>query len=185
MLFIKKFFNTTVVVFLLLVYLPPTNAEEQQLGADQAASEQGVSANDSIAAEELATEAIDGQVAHDSYRNAWQIGSGAVVEIATSEDIYQRVPVSSLEGQRVVNLDAKSVGKVRDVMLAETGDAVALVVETGGFFGIGAAESLVPLEDFYFVGEQLVWETRLSKDELKKTEQFDFDENRFSSLLDE
>lgn len=184
MFFIRKFFNTTVMVLLVLVYLPSTNAEEQQPGPDQAATEE-VSANNPVATEELATEAIDGQVAHDSYRNAWQIGSGAVVEIATSEDIYQRVPVSSLEGQRVVNLDAKSVGKVRDVLLAETGDAVALIVETGGFFGIGAAESLVPLEDFYFVGEQLVWETRLSKDEVKKTELFDFDANRFSSLLDD
>lgn len=95
MFFIRKFFNTTVMILLVLVYfyLPSTNAEEQNLGADQAESEQSVSANDPVATEEFATEAIDGQVAHDSYRNAWQIGSGAVLEIATSEDIYQRFPL--------------------------------------------------------------------------------------------
>lgn len=185
MFFIRKPFNTFIVIVLLGAHLPSTQADEQP--AKQSVSEQDVSTSkqDPVAKEELANEAIDGQVAHDSYRNDWQHAGGIVVQIATSEDVYQPVSVESLKGRRVVNLNAKPVGKVHDVVLADGNKAAALIIETGGFFGIGAAESLVPLEDFYFVGEQLVWETKLSKAELKKTDQFDYDENRFSSLLEE
>jgi sporulation protein YlmC with PRC-barrel domain len=185
MFFIRKPFNTFIMLFLLAAHLPSTQADEQP--AKQSVSEQDVSTSkkDPVAKEELAKEAIDGQIAHDSYRNDWQHAGGVVVQIATSEDVYQPVSVESLKGRRVVNLNAKSVGKVHDVVLTDGKETTALIIESGGFFGIGAAESLVPLEDFYFVGEQLVWETKLSKGELKKTDQFGYDDNRVSSLLEE
>jgi len=155
------------------------------VGADDAGTppENDASRAQPITKSEMAVEAIDGQVAADSYPNEWEYGTGAAVSIATSEDVYQTVPVDALKGQRVVNLQAKSVGTVDNVVQAQGENTAALVIKTGGFFGIGAKESVVPLQQFYFVGEQLVWETRLSKDNIKKSDRYEFDEDRFSSLL--
>lgn len=156
---------------------------QASVNPDQKHGGEKETSTDPVARNEMAVEAIDGQVAADSYPNEWEYGTGVAVPIATAEDVYQTVPVDALKGQRVVNLQAKSVGTVEDVVQADGANTAALVIKTGGFFGLGAKESVVPLKQFYFVGEQLVWETRLSKDDIKKSDRYQFDEELFSSLL--
>ena len=57
------------------------------------------------------------------------------------------------------------IGEVEEVLVDENGQAVAVVVESGGFLGIGDRESIVMLDQLGLQGDQLV--TTLSKEELE------------------
>ncbi|MCB2054601.1 MAG: PRC-barrel domain-containing protein [Geminicoccaceae bacterium] len=73
--------------------------------------------------------------------------------------------VDQIEDMDIVNAAGDEIGEVEEVLVDENGQAVAVVVESGGFLGIGDRESIVMLDQLGLQGDQLV--TTLSKEELE------------------
>lgn len=160
--------------------------DEENHGNSQSQSQGENAIETDIAKDELAVEAIDGPVAAESYPNELVRAaseSGHYIKIATPENIYQTLSVETVEDQKVVNLQAKRMGKVGDVVVNESGTETALVVKNGGFLGIWETEMRVPLEQVYLVGQRLVWETKMDYDKVKDMEKYQFNKDRYTSLL--
>jgi hypothetical protein len=51
--------------------------------------------------------------------------------------------------------------------------------------GLGEKEIAAPLDEVRVAGQQLIWETNLDKSQLKKSETYHYEEDRFSALSDE
>jgi hypothetical protein len=60
---------------------------------------------------------------------------------------------SDIRGTRVYGANNENVGDINDILLAQNGDIVALVVGVGGFLGIGQKDVAIPFQAFEFVTE--------------------------------
>jgi len=72
-------------------------------------------------------------------------GGPKEVQAVTSGEF---IPVDKLTGMDVRNREGKTIGEVSASRLDENGNIRFLVVSTGGFFGIGEKERLVPYSAF-------------------------------------
>lgn len=133
-------------------------------------------------AKELAAESVDDAVAPDSHADFPAGQEGPVVAIANVEGGFRYFTPESMVGLDVVNLDGDRVGEVEEVVTSADGTETGLVIEVGGFFGLGATEIFAPVEDFYIVGVQLVLETLLAPDAIEEEQSFQYDEENYSSL---
>src|SRR5215471_2384145 len=84
------------------------------------------------------------------------------------------LPASKLVGATVKNLDGKSVGKVGEVLLTGSGSVEGVIVDVGGFLGIGAHPVLIGWSDLTIKHEKGVVEatTRMTRDQLDKLPTF-------------
>jgi sporulation protein YlmC with PRC-barrel domain len=64
--------------------------------------------------------------------------------------------VEDLEDMDVNSADGDEVGEVEEVLVDTTGQPVALVVEVGGFLGIGEREVILGLDQVKVVDDELV-----------------------------
>lgn len=106
------------------------------------------------------------------------------INISTGENQTQPVMVRALVDRKVVNLQNKEIGEVEEVVQGPNG-AASLVVEAGGFMGIGEKEILVPLDEIRLSGNQLIWETEKGASELRDTEEYRYEEDRYSTVSDD
>lgn len=106
------------------------------------------------------------------------------LQISIGDNQTQAVSASALVDRKVVNLHNKEIGEVEEVVQGPNGTA-SLVVEAGGFMGIGEKEILVPLNEFRLSGNQLIWETREEASQLKDTEAYRYEEDRYSTIADD
>ncbi len=60
---------------------------------------------------------------------------------------------SDIRGTRVYGANNENVGDINDILLAQDGQIVALVVGVGGFLGIGQKDVAIPYGAFEFVTE--------------------------------
>lgn len=72
-------------------------------------------------------------------------GGQQQVQAVTAAESFS---VDKLTGMDVRNRDGKSIGEVSAYQLDESGNIRFLVVSTGGIYGIGAKERLVPFSAF-------------------------------------
>lgn len=110
--------------------------------------------------------------------------SGHVVRLNDGQSQLQEVPVNSLVDRKVVNLQDKEIGEVSGVVQSEDG-AGGLLVEAGGFLGLGKKEVVVPLDSVRLSGDQLIWDTQLDASEIRDSQEFKYDQDRFSAVADE
>lgn len=110
--------------------------------------------------------------------------SEPAIQIAGAEGGFRTLAVEVVQGAEVVNLKGDEIGEVADVVRETDGNDVGLVIGLGGFFGLGVTEIFVPIEAFYIVGQQLVWETLLSEETVKEREGFRYDDERYTSLIE-
>lgn len=106
------------------------------------------------------------------------------LQISTGEGQMQPIVASALVERKITNLQNKEVGEVEEVVQGPDGSA-SLVVEAGGFMGIGEKEILVPLDEIRLSGSQLIWETQKGASELKDAEEYRYEENRYSTIADD
>lgn len=71
----------------------------------------------------------------------------------------------NLEGRDVVNREGKSLGEVEKVIVKDN-RVTDLVISVGGFIGIGDKDVLVDARQFKAEGNQIVWDTPMSEDQL-------------------
>lgn len=85
--------------------------------------------------------------------------------------------VSEVMGYDVKNSSGDSVGDVKDIVLdMKSGDVLAVIISSGGFLGIGATLSAVPMSAVSHDRTNKTFTTRLTKDQLGKAPQFKNDE---------
>lgn len=106
------------------------------------------------------------------------------VQLSTGDDQLQPVAAKTLVDREVVNLQNKPIGEVEEVIQGPNGIA-ALVVEAGGFMGIGEKEVMIPLDQVRLSGSQLIWESQMGAQELKDSQEYRFEENRYSTISDD
>lgn len=140
------------------------------------------------------TNASDTGLAGDSMQQSGDATRGAIVDsadgsrqihISTGENQMQPVMASALVDRKIVNLQNKEIGKVEEVVQGANGGAASLVVEAGGFMGIGEKEILVPVDEVRLSGNQLIWETQKGASELKDSEEYRYEEDRYSTVADD
>lgn len=146
------------------------------------------------AADATQDDATDAGLANDNMQRPSENATrGAIVDsadgsrqlqISTGEGQMQPIVASALVERKITNLQNKEVGEVEEVVQGPDGSA-SLVVEAGGFMGIGEKEILVPLDEIRLSGSQLIWETQKGASELKDAEEYRYDENRYSTVADD
>jgi sporulation protein YlmC with PRC-barrel domain len=109
----------------------------------------------------------------------------SLVLISTGDNQVGAVAIDSLINRRVVNQQGQELGRVQSVVQPRSGEVAAVVLEVGGFLGLGEKEIAAPLDEVRVAGQQLIWETNLDKSQLKKSETYHYEEDRFSALSDE
>ncbi len=106
------------------------------------------------------------------------------IQLSTGENQLQPVAARSLVDRKVVNLQNKAIGEVDEVVNGPNGIA-ALVVEAGGVMGIGEKEVLIPLDEIRLSGNQLIWESQMDASQLKDSQQYRYEEDRYSTVSDD
>jgi RimM protein, required for 16S rRNA processing len=106
------------------------------------------------------------------------------IQLSTGESQLQPVAARSLVDRKVVNSQNKPIGEVEEVVNGPNGIA-ALVVEAGGFMGIGEKEVLIPVDEVRLSGNQLIWESQMDAAQLKDSQQYHYEDDRYSSLSDD
>jgi sporulation protein YlmC with PRC-barrel domain len=84
------------------------------------------------------------------------------------------LPASKLVGASVKNMDGKSVGKIGEVLLTTSGSVQGVVVDVGGFLGIGAHPVLIAWNDLTIKHEKGTVEatTGMTREQLDKLPAF-------------
>lgn len=109
----------------------------------------------------------------------------AIITILTVDETPQEISLRDLEDRQVVNLEGEEIGEVEDVVRSTVGTDTGLVVSVGGFWDIGDEEMYFSLDQFRLQGDQLVLQTRLDADAIEETDHFAYDEQNYTSLIDE
>ncbi len=71
----------------------------------------------------------------------------------------------NLEGRDVVNREGKTLGEIEKVIVKDN-RVTDLVISVGGFIGIGDKDVLVDARQLKAEGNQIVWDTPMSEDQL-------------------
>lgn len=145
------------------------------------------------AADATQDDSLDTGLANDNMQRSENATRGAIVDaadgsrqlqISTGDNQMQPVVASALVERKVHNLQNKEVGEVEEVVQGPDGTA-SLVVEAGGFMGVGEKEIIVPLDEVRLSGSQLIWETQKGASELKDAEEYRYEEDRYSTIADD
>ncbi|MBM9596096.1 PRC-barrel domain-containing protein [Roseitranquillus sediminis] len=70
----------------------------------------------------------------------------AIPAVASAQDIFDVSSLSALDEADVVTQDGENLGEVENVLIDAGGTPVAIVVEAGGFLGIGDSDRVIPLD---------------------------------------
>lgn len=73
-------------------------------------------------------------------------------------------------GKELYGAENKRIGKIQDVVQTEQGDVDAVVLDVGGFLGIGAKQIAVPVYEVQTEGDRLV--TDLTQKEVEKLPEY-------------
>jgi sporulation protein YlmC with PRC-barrel domain len=159
----------------------PVDEDIRQQGDRAADANRDINSSDSGLANEPMQRASDAATRGAIVDNA---DGSRQIHISTGDNQTQAVTASALVDRKVVNLQNKEIGEVEEVVQAPNGTA-SLVVEAGGFMGIGEKEVLVPLDEVRLSGNQLIWETQKDVSELKDSEEYRYEEDRYSTVADD
>jgi hypothetical protein len=99
------------------------------------------------------------------------------------------VPATELVGATVYSQDEQNVGKVSEIIVTDSGEVEAIVVDVGGFLGIGAkpvAVALSALDIRSSEEDELVVRSRFTEQQFEAAAEYDpqeYDRNRDAMLL--
>ncbi|GAB2799662.1 hypothetical protein GCM10027040_28750 [Halomonas shantousis] len=90
-----------------------------------------------------------------------------------------RMQVSDLEGMTVHGTGGDELGSIDNVVMSNDNNNVGVVIGMGGFWGLFEEQVLIPLSELQLDGDQLVWQTTKTPDEM---EQSGFDEQNYTEV---
>lgn len=102
--------------------------------------------------------------------------------VQASRDLMQ-VELDKLKEKTVVNAQGEELGGVDDIVMSRQGDQKGFVVSVGGILGIGDTQVFVPANEVKVTGDNIVWETSQSEDQIKKSSEYRADQ--FQSVSDQ
>jgi len=163
----------------------PKVTYEQMAKGDQPADQAGQQD-----AQQL-TQQPEGQTGQQSGEKVVQLGTGETTQTGGTDQTAQTdqttqatgteqtgattnvraIMASQLEGQNVYNLNGDELGEVNDVLI-DANKKVFLVVEYGGFLGLGERRVLLPMEQFAMRGDRLII-PNMTEDQLKAQSAWD------------
>jgi sporulation protein YlmC with PRC-barrel domain len=163
-------------------------------GNDAAPSEMAAKepmANDTMAKEPMAGDT--GMAANNAADND-TTPNGDLTSTAPDRTMLKAVDVGTISSDNVIGAavytqDDENVGEVGEVVLTDDGEIDAVVIDVGGFLGIGAKPVAVAFSDLEFKsdedGEIYIY-TNFTQDQLEAAAAYDkdsYDENRDAMLL--
>lgn len=80
----------------------------------------------------------------------------------------QQMPASDLIGMPVLNRAGERVGEIEDIVIGKDDQIRQVVVEVGGFLGIGDKSVAVPIDELQLNREQTILMSRASAEELER-----------------
>lgn len=89
--------------------------------------------------------------------------------------------VDDLEGMQVVNNNGQEIGDIEHVAQHTQDNKLYGIVTVGGFWGIGAEEIALPLEEMQLQDDQLVMQTDRGEDEIKNSAE-QYNEDNYTQL---
>lgn len=101
------------------------------------------------------------------------IRAGVEAQAAGGEAEKLRVDADDLVGRDVLNEAGIEISEVDDIVLTEGGAGPLVVMDVGGFLGIGDKQIALPVSDFALIDDQLVLETGLSEEDMEAAPAFD------------
>jgi sporulation protein YlmC with PRC-barrel domain len=90
-----------------------------------------------------------------------------------------RMRIEDLEGETVINAEGNEIGSIEQIVVARDTSEPAIVITSGGILGFGEEEVLIPLSELALRGDQLVWETTKTVEEMKKS---DYEEQNYTRI---
>jgi sporulation protein YlmC with PRC-barrel domain len=118
------------------------------------------------------TAATNGTAASDTAAN-----DGAAVDRATLKEIpAAELTAENLEGTTVYGAEDANVGDIGDVVLTKDGKVDAIIIDVGGFLGIGEKQVAVGMDDLKFMqdedGDRYLY-TTFTKEQLEAQPEYD------------
>ncbi|MDN2565406.1 PRC-barrel domain-containing protein [Aquibium sp. A9E412] len=169
---------------------------EQMAAEDEAAGEQDMAASDEQAADQQAGEemaAEDETVIRDE-QTAAEAGDEQVGEETTAaidRDGLSRMETDQIRaeefiGTTVYGANEDTIGEIGDVLLTADGEIDAIIVDVGGFLGLGEKEVAIGLDNLVFLsddGGDLYLYTDFTEEQLES--QPEFEEDAYADRRDE
>ncbi|TWG98070.1 sporulation protein YlmC with PRC-barrel domain [Mesorhizobium sp. J18] len=122
----------------------------------------------------------------DSGEGTDQTTTGAVDRSSLQEMPVEEIRSEELVGTAVYGANEESVGEIGDVLLSEDGKVDAILVDVGGFLGIGEKEVAIGMDSLNFMSDadgNLYLYTGLTKEQLEQ--QASYDESTYAENRDE
>jgi len=88
---------------------------------------------------------------------------------------------SELEGRSIANREGEEIGEVQHVAKHNDSGELFAIVSVGGFWGIGATDIALPLNDMQVEDDQLVVSTAYGSDEIEDSSN-DYQEDEYSEV---
>ncbi|MCB8888752.1 PRC-barrel domain-containing protein [Halomonas malpeensis] len=89
--------------------------------------------------------------------------------------------ISDVEGMTVVNQEGEEIGDVDNVVEHNDSGDLYAVVSVGGFWGFGATDLALPLQEMTLEDDQLIMQTPYGSDEIESAAE-EYNEDDYSSI---
>lgn len=78
-----------------------------------------------------------------------------------------KMRVAQLEGETVYSTENEELGSIENVVMAYDGSNAGVVISMGGLWGFFESQVLIPFSELELTGDQLVWQTNKTTDEME------------------
>ncbi|MBX9465365.1 MAG: PRC-barrel domain-containing protein [Aquamicrobium sp.] len=165
--------------------------EEAAPADDMAATEEAAPADDMAASEEAAPadEETAAAPADESMTETDETQTSAIDRSSLNEVPTGDISAEDFVGTTVYGADDENIGEIGDVILTDDGSVDAVIIDVGGFLGIGEKAVAVGMDNLAFLsdadGEYYLY-TTFTQEQLEAQAEYDegsFAENRDDQLL--
>lgn len=165
--------------------------EEAAPADDMAATEEAAPADDMAASEEVAPagEETAAAPADDTMAETDETQTSAIDRSSLNEVQVGDISADDFVGTTVYGANDENIGEIGDIILSDDGQVEAVIIDVGGFLGIGEKEVAVSMDNLAFLsdadGEYYLY-TTFTQEQLEAQAAYDegsFAENRDDQLL--
>ena len=165
--------------------------EEAAPADDMAATEEAAPADDMAASEEAAPagEETAAAPADDTMTETDETQTSAIDRSSLNEVQVGDISADDFVGTTVYGANDENIGEIGDIILSDDGQVEAVIIDVGGFLGIGEKEVAVSMDNLAFLtdadGEYYLY-TTFTQEQLEAQAAYDegsFAENRDEQLL--
>ncbi len=149
-------------------------ATDEALEDDTAAVTETDEASEDVAAAPATDEAVEDDTAAAPATDPMET---AAIDRSTLQGVEEnQLRAEDLIGTTIYGANEENIGSVGDILLSEDGNVDALIIDVGGFLGIGAKEVAVGFENLEFMRDEdgnLYLYTQFTKEQLEAQPEFD------------